>query len=170
MAGHQLFLSLGGNLGDKREIFTTTIRMIDNKIGHPVKISTVYESSPWGFCSTHFFRNQVLEIETLLTPYEVLAEIRTIEKFFGRRRKTGHYLSRKMDIDILFYDDLILNTDVLTLPHPMIALRRFVLEPLSEIAPDLFHPVIRDKVNHILAGCKDSSEVKKIDPIQEMGI
>jgi 2-amino-4-hydroxy-6-hydroxymethyldihydropteridine diphosphokinase len=163
MTGHQLFLSLGGNIGDKKEIFTTTIRMVDTRIGHPVRISSVYESPPWGFRSRHFFWNQVLEVETGLTPGEVLAEIRTIENFFGRKRRTGHYLSRKMDIDILFYDDIILKNDELTLPHPMIAFRRFILEPLSEIAPDFLHPVLMDKVNHILSRCKDSSEVKRIN-------
>jgi 2-amino-4-hydroxy-6-hydroxymethyldihydropteridine diphosphokinase len=162
MAGHQLFLSLGGNLGDKKEIFTSTIRMIENRIGHPVKISSVYESPSWGFRSRHFFWNQVLEVETALSPEEVLTEIRSIEKFFGRKRRSGDYLSRKMDIDILFYDDIILENDELTLPHPMIAFRRFVLEPLSEVAPDFFHPVLMDKVIHILSRCKDSAEVNII--------
>jgi 2-amino-4-hydroxy-6-hydroxymethyldihydropteridine diphosphokinase len=162
MAGHQLFLSLGGNLGVKKEIFTTTIQMVDNRIGHPIKISSIYESPSWGFRSQHYFWNQVLEVETGLSPEEVLVEIRTIEKFFGRKRRSGHYLSRKMDIDILFYDDIILDNDELTLPHPMIAFRRFVLEPLSEVAPDFLHPVLMDKVIHILSLCKDTSEVKII--------
>jgi 2-amino-4-hydroxy-6-hydroxymethyldihydropteridine diphosphokinase len=163
MGEHQLFLSLGGNLGKKREIFDSTLRYIEAQIGRPLKVSSIYQSASWGFHSRNLFWNQVVQVETRLSPEEVLSEIRIIEDHFGRRREPGKYLSRKMDIDILFYDDLILNSQELTIPHPHIALRRFILEPLFEVAPEYFHPVLKGNISQICINCLDSSCVTRID-------
>jgi 2-amino-4-hydroxy-6-hydroxymethyldihydropteridine diphosphokinase len=162
MGEHQLFLSLGGNLGNKSEIFASTLRYIEELIGRPEKVSSIYESSSWGFHSGNLFWNQVIQVETRLSPEEVLGEIRIIENHFGRKREPGKYLSRKMDIDILFYDDLILNSEELTIPHPHIALRKFILEPLSEVSSEYFHPVLKEKISQILLNCVDSSLVRRI--------
>ena len=118
---------------------------------------------PWGFVSENRFWNQVLVVETSLNPMEVLQKIREIEKHFGRERKAGTYLSRKMDIDILFYDDEVIQTEQLTIPHPLMAKRRFVLAPLRDILPELVHPVNGKLMSEMLAECSDNSEVKRLD-------
>jgi 2-amino-4-hydroxy-6-hydroxymethyldihydropteridine diphosphokinase len=164
MSEHQLFLSLGGNLGNKSEIFDSAIRHIEAQIGRLEKVSSIYESRSWGFHSRYLFRNQVIQVETRLSPEDILREIRIIENHFGRRREPEKYLSRKMDIDILFYDDLILNSEDLTIPHPFIAQRNFVLEPLSEIAPEYCHPVLKEKISQIRLSCVDSAMVRRINP------
>ena len=163
MAEHQLILSLGGNLGNKALIFSETSNLIENKIGNVVKASPVYETPPWGFETENRFWNQVLVVETSLDPIEVLQKIRVIEKHFGRERKAGIYLSRKMDIDILFYDNEIIQTEKLTIPHPLMEKRRFVLVPLCDILPDLVHPENGKLLREMLAECSDTSEVKRLD-------
>ncbi len=162
MAYHQLILSLGGNLGDKAEIFEETSDWIDKLIGKTTLRSPIYETPPWGFMSDNNFWNQVLAVETNLGPMEVLQKIRAIENHFGRKRKDGNYLSRKMDIDILFYDNEIIKTEELTIPHPMMELRRFVLVPLADILPDHTHPVTGKKMAEMLSECRDNSEVTTI--------
>ena len=163
MGVHQLFLSMGGNLGNKSKIFDSTKRHIEAQIGQLAKISSIYESDSWGFHSRSLFWNQVVLVETRLSPENILTEIRIIEDHFGRRREPGKYRSRKMDLDILFYDDLIFNSEELTIPHPFIAQRNFVLEPLYEIAPEYFHPVLKEKISQIRLNCKDSLKVRKIE-------
>ncbi len=163
MTEHQLILSLGGNLGNKAQIFSETSDLIENEIGNVVNVSPIYETPPWGFDSENLFWNQVLLVVTSLHPMKVLQKIREIEKHFGRKRKAGTYLSRKMDIDILFYDDEVIQTEQLTVPHPLIEKRRFVLAPLCDIRPELVHPGNGKLVREMLAECSDISEVKKLD-------
>ena len=163
MARHQLILCVGGNLGNKAQIFSETSDLIENQIGHVMKASPVYETPPWGFETKNRFWNQVLVVETNLEPMEVLQKIRAFEKHFGRKRKDGTYLSRKMDIDILFYDNEIIQTEKLTIPHPLMEKRRFVLVPLCDILPDLVHPENGKLLREMLAECSDTSEVKRLD-------
>jgi 2-amino-4-hydroxy-6-hydroxymethyldihydropteridine diphosphokinase len=164
MAKHQLFLSLGGNLGNKNEIFAETLARINTQIGTIKALSSPYESVAWGFRSKHLFRNQVVKVGTDLSPEEVLKNIRTIENHFGRVRKPGKYLSRKMDIDILFYDDLQLCSEDLIIPHPLLAERKFVLIPFLEIDPEFIHPVLNKSIREICPDCPDHSSVGKIFP------
>ncbi len=165
MGVHQLFLSLGGHLGNRVEIFAETRRLIGETIGETKTASAVFCTPPWGFKSSRWFWNQVLLVETRLSPGAVLAETRKIEGRFGRVRQPGRYLSRKMDIDLLFYDDWVLEGQELLLPHPLLHLRRFVLAPLAEIAPGLIHPVLGLPVSRLLETCPDPSVVEKIrDP------
>mgnify|MGYP005825854865 CR=1 FL=1 len=103
----------------------------------------MYETPPWGFQAENFFWNQVICIETGLEPEKLLDEINRIETEFGRERKAGGYSSREMDIDILYFDDLILKNESLIIPHPQIQRRLFVLVPLAEIASDFIHPVLQ---------------------------
>lgn len=161
MGDHQLILSLGGNMGNKTEIFAETRSMIRQMIGLIQDESPTYETPPWGFESSDHFHNQVILISTGLTPHEVLQKIKEIESHFGRERKRGIYLPRKMDIDILFYDNMIIADEVLTVPHPLIPQRRFVLIPLSDLVPDLSHPVTGKTVTEMLEVCTDRSFIIK---------
>lgn len=162
MGKHQLFLCLGGNLGNKDKIFAKTFDLIKRKIGDELAVSSVYSSHSWGFESKKEFRNQVIIVETSLSPLVVLKEIRKIEDCFGRKRVPGVYLSRKMDIDILFYDSLVSDSKELIIPHPLIANRRFVLVPLSEISPGFIHPGTGKCMAEMLSECTDLSPVIKI--------
>lgn len=162
MAKHQLFLSLGGNLGNKNEIFAETLARINTRIGTIQALSSPYESPAWGFLSRHLFRNQVVKLDTSLSPEEVLINIRQIEDHFGRVRTPGKYLSRKMDIDILFYDNLVLHSEELIIPHPLLPERQFVLIPLLEIEPEFIHPVLEKSIREICRECPDLETVRKI--------
>lgn len=162
MTEHQLILSLGGNLGNKAKIFRETLEMIECQIGKIVSASPVYETAPWGFESNDPFWNQVLRVYTQLLPVDILSEIRKMESHFGRQRIPGMYLSRRMDVDILFYDDLILQAVELVIPHPHMAQRRFVLAPLADIAPGLAHPVTGKTVLNMLEECSDTSEIRMV--------
>lgn len=164
MSEHQLILSLGGNLGNKAIIFRETSDLIEEHIGVIKLSSPVYETPPWGFVSKHPFWNRVLVVFTRLLPHEVLQEIRRIEKKFGRQRDKDVYLSRKMDIDILFYDHLVIATEDLTIPHPLIGQRRFVLAPLADILSGFNHPVTGKSISEMLKECPDQSEIKKLYP------
>ena len=156
----EVFILLGGNVGDKRKIFTETRKMIGESIGKSTKLSSIYDTEPWGFDSEPFW-NQALVIETMLLPLEILDLTQAIETSMGRIRSTGFYESRPMDIDLLFYDNLLVNFPRLTLPHPKIAERRFVLAPLNEIAPLKRHPVFGLTIREMLRSCNDPLKVKK---------
>ena len=139
----RLYLSIGSNLGDREQHILKSIRLIEKKTGKIVRQSSLYETAPWGFNSSHLFLNNVVAVETDLPPFELLKITQQIEKEVGRKSKTHQaYTDRVIDIDIVMYDDLILQTEKLTIPHPLFHLRRFVLLPLSEIAPDLVHPIL----------------------------
>ncbi len=158
----KLFLLLGGNLGNKAKIFGETRDMLGESIGEIIEKSSVYETEPWGFESKDLFWNQVLVLETKLQPDEVLKNTRKIEDQIGRVRKANRYVSRLIDIDLLFYDDLIMKTEELEIPHPRMTDRRFVLEPLTEIAAEKIHPAYNKSVSYLLAECEDDLRVSKI--------
>jgi len=145
-------LLTGSNMGEKRYLLNRACTLIAKQIGPVVCESSIYESEPWGFQSDETFLNQALLIETKLEPIALLNAIQTIEKELGRKRKEAPpdevriYESRPIDIDILFYDDLILNEERLRIPHPLLAEREFVLVPLREILPDYIHPVLQKPV------------------------
>lgn len=159
---HQVFLSIGGNLGNKRANFDKVYTHIQNELGCIVLRSSVYETPAWGFDSEDPFWNQVLCIETHLNPSEILDNIEKIDAVFGRKRSENGYSSREMDIDILYFDDKITQTENLTIPHPLLHKRLFVLVPLAEIAPDFVHPVLKLSSLEMLRICDDKSEIKKL--------
>lgn len=135
---HKLFLGLGTNLGNREENLTKAVRLIAENVGEVLAVSSFYKSEPQGFVSDNDFLNAVVMLHTNLSPFEVLDETRKIEKQLGRKNKTRKtYADRIIDIDILYYDDLIINTPELKIPHPHITKRDFVLVPLAEIAPEL---------------------------------
>ena len=157
---HQVFLGIGGNTGNKQDNFSKVYTFIKNELGEIIKRSSVYETPPWGFQSDENFWNQVLLIETGFPPEEVLKKTAEIENRFGRKRRTAGYTSRKMDIDILYFDELVLEAKNLTIPHPQIANRLFVLVPLAEIAPEFMHPQLKITSLQLVEKCPDKSEIK----------
>jgi 2-amino-4-hydroxy-6-hydroxymethyldihydropteridine diphosphokinase len=163
MKVHLLYLLLGSNLGEKKKQLDQAMDLIGEMIGQVTKQSSVYETEPWGFSSENIFLNRALQIHTLLSPEEVMQKIHEIEKQFGRERKGIGYSSRFLDIDILFYDERVLDQDELKIPHPLIQERKFVLVPLDEIAHELIHPVLRKDIGQLLRDCSDLKEVRKIE-------
>ena len=157
----QIYLCIGGNLGEREANLEEAIEFIDFNFGDVLAVSSVYESEPWGMTDVPNFLNQVLHIQSELTNVELLAEIAELEEFFGRERSAAGYLSREMDIDVLFIDDEIIEGDNFQVPHPRIAERRFVLEPLAEIASEVVHPVLKQTVADLLKTCKDSGKVTR---------
>lgn len=140
---HTLYLSLGSNLGDRHTLLQQAIRLLEKRVGVLVRVSSFLETEPWGFTSSHPFLNAAVCIQTDLTPARCLLETQTIERELGRTQKStdGHYHDRPIDIDLLLYDDLHFSTSVytawgyqrLTLPHPLMQERDFVMRPLNEI-------------------------------------
>jgi 2-amino-4-hydroxy-6-hydroxymethyldihydropteridine diphosphokinase len=147
---HTLYLLLGANLGDPRRTFAEARQLLTEQVGPIEAASALYESEAWGVSEPQpTYLNQVLRLGTLLTPEAVLAHTQAIELALGRTR-TYRYAARLIDIDLLFYDDLVLQTPTLTLPHPLLHLRRFTLDPLMEVAPDLVHPVLGKTVKEMV--------------------
>ena len=140
---HQVYLGLGTNLGDKEANLKAAIEEIRKRVGEVTSLSAFHASEPWGFTSDNTFLNTVCRVSTDFSPMEVLRLTQDIEHSLGRLKKSvdGQYSDRLIDIDILLYDDWRIDTPELTIPHPLMCERRFVMEPLVEIAPDGVHPV-----------------------------
>ncbi len=137
-----VYLGLGTNLGNKEANLRTAIHKLQERIGKQVSLSSFYETAPWGFESDHSFLNAAIGLETSLSPIEILHITQEIEKELGRTKKSvnGSYSDRLIDIDILLYDTLVLQTPELTIPHPLMTERDFVMNPLIEIAGNVIHP------------------------------
>jgi 2-amino-4-hydroxy-6-hydroxymethyldihydropteridine diphosphokinase len=152
-----VFIGSGSNLGDRLKALITAAELLAPK-AQVLKASRVYKTQPWGYEDQPAFLNQVLQVETELDPPELLKHLKRIEKKMGRQA-TFRYGPRAIDLDILFYDDLIYSTDVLQIPHPLASERAFVLVPMREIAPDYIHPVLGKTIRE-LALKVDSSGIK----------
>lgn len=158
----KVYLLLGSNLGDRMQLINDAVNKINVKIGTVFTQSSVYETAAWGKEEQPLFLNVALGIETTLSPLEVLKKSLEIEKELGRVRdeKWG---SRLIDIDVIFYGELIVSEqDILQIPHPQMQFRKFVLQPLAEIAPDYFHPILRKSVSELLQSLPDNLTVSKI--------
>jgi 2-amino-4-hydroxy-6-hydroxymethyldihydropteridine diphosphokinase len=155
----KVFLGLGTNLGNRDSNLRITVKRISEHIGNVAQSSSVYETAPWGFEAENDFLNMVICVETNHSPGEVLKNITEIESILGRERNQDRYSSRIIDIDILLYDDLIMNENGLKIPHRLIHERRFVLVPLCELAPDLMHPVLNKSISVLLEECRDRSRI-----------
>lgn len=133
------YLGIGTNLGDRTDNLCRAVDLIDEQAGHVLACSSFIETEPWGFSSDNPFLNAVLKIDTFHTPHELLRITQAIERTMGRTHKSinGNYSDRIIDIDILLYEDVVVNDTELTIPHPLIWKRSFVYEPLLEIAPHL---------------------------------
>jgi len=152
------YLHLGSNIGDRLGNLLKAKFLIQRKIGHIQTLSQVYETAAWGKTDQATFYNQAIQVRTEMTAYEVLDTIHDIENQLGRQRNE-HWGPRTIDIDILFFENEIINTQKLTLPHPRLPERNFVLAPLAEIAPDFIHPVLNKSVKELQASCPDELEV-----------
>jgi len=158
----RVYFSLGSNQGDRLKALVKATKLIDKRIGSVICYSAVVESEPWGFHAETNFYNQVLLVETMLSAHQVLTALLDIEKTLGRIRTGNTYSSRAIDIDILFYDQDQFNEGDLIIPHPMLHLRRFVMEPLASVAPDFIHPVFQMSISELLNRMKEGSEVSVV--------
>lgn len=161
---------MGSNLGNRRENLKQAIFWLQ-KIGIKIKaISKIYETSPWGFTTPFSFYNMIALVETSLSPFALLFEIKKIEATLGKIPKATKrdYQDRFIDIDLIFYEDLTLETNVLTLPHPLAHLRDFVIVPAVELVPDWVHPVLRKTLKDIFEEKRKlfAKNVKKIGVLQ----
>jgi len=151
MAGHVLFLAFGSNLGDREKNIYGAYDKIEKRIGQIVSKSAFYTTTPVGFSSENLFFNSVCEVATNMDVHEIFETLKKIEMELGRSSKScGRvYADRPIDIDILMYDDDVIDEPSLTIPHPRFHLRKFVLEPFAEIAPDIIHPILHKTVGEL---------------------
>ncbi|HVX48743.1 MAG TPA: 2-amino-4-hydroxy-6-hydroxymethyldihydropteridine diphosphokinase [Chitinophagaceae bacterium] len=155
------YLLTGSNLGNRVSYLNTAAQYIQQRCGVILKTSSFYQTAAWGFTEQPDFYNQVIALQTQLPPGTLMQTLLDIEQAMGRKRdiKMG---PRIIDIDILLIDDMVINTPMLTVPHPFLAERRFALAPLAEIAPAAAHPVLHKTVQQLLDDCPDTLSVNKI--------
>ena len=159
---NKIVLISGSNIGDRFGYIDYATSAIENRVGEILVKSQYYETEAWGFESEKFI-NQVVVIGSKLEPLELLNELQLIEKDAGRVRfESDTYNARTLDIDILFYNDSVIDSEHLIVPHPHIAKRKFVLAPLVEINPDFIHPVLKVPVSKLFEECEDNSDVLSV--------
>lgn len=153
------FLGLGGNIGNRMVLLERAIQELNKASITVLQRSAVFETEPWGTDSTNNFLNMVVRIGTHLGPMELLQVCLHIEKKLGRKRGSKRYADRTMDIDILYFNEICLNTETLQIPHPRLHERKFVLGPLSQLAPDFKDPFSQKKISTLLKKCPDRSSI-----------
>ncbi len=151
-------LSLGGNVGDVKQVFIESINLLKEKVGKVVLFSPLYQTKAWGVENQPDFLNQVIVIESELNPENVLKVCMTIESKLGRVR-TQKWYQRIIDIDILFYNDEVIDSKDLTIPHPYVHKRNFVLFPLVDVIPTFKHPLLEKSMEELKSECEDKLEV-----------
>ena len=157
---NSVYLLTGGNVGDRSGNLLAASNHINGLCGPVVKSSAVYETAPWGNSHQPAFLNQVLLVQTGLPARKLLTMLLKIEEIMGRKRKEK-YGPRLIDIDLLFFNSDIIRLPHLQVPHPEMMKRRFVMQPLAEIAPEFIHPVLQLPVKTLLLQCEDKLDVKK---------
>ncbi|MCW3785513.1 2-amino-4-hydroxy-6-hydroxymethyldihydropteridine diphosphokinase [Plebeiibacterium sediminum] len=158
----KVLLLIGGNEGDRMDNIKMSKDLIEERIGRITNESGIYESEPWGFEHAQNFLNQVLEVKCTMDAMDILEISQSIEKELGRKAKTTKgYEGRTMDIDILFYEDLVKKSARLTIPHPQLHKRKFTLLPLVEKWENLLHPTLHKTMKELLIECEDEGWVKK---------
>ena len=158
---NDVYLLLGGNIGDRFQCLQEATKAIEKTCGNIIQQSSLYETAAWGIEDQDPFLNQVLQLATTLEADDLLSRLLSIEETLGRKRDIK-YGPRSIDIDILFYNNAIIELEGLKVPHPRMHLRRFVLEPLCELAPQKMHPLLHKTVARLLADCPDPLAVNKI--------
>ena len=158
----KVYFSIGSNKGNRSQLINEAIDKIDISIGRVELKSSIYETQSWGFKSNNFY-NVCLLIESSLSVELIFNKILKIEKDMGRLKSGNKYSDRCIDIDILFVEDIIVNNKNLIIPHPRLHLRKFVLTPMLDIAPDLIHPILNKSIKQLELECDDNDQPKKID-------
>lgn len=154
---------LGSNSGERRQLLERATSIVASRTGRLLMTSGFYETEPWGFESEELFLNQVAVFESEFAPEVFLSFCLQTEQELGRvRTPQVRYSSRTIDIDILFCDDAVVNTPTLTVPHPRLQERNFVLTPLNEVLPDFIHPILHKKVSELLEACPDTLVAKRV--------
>ncbi len=159
-----IYLSLGSNLGNRKENISLAEEFIEKELGNIVNRSSIYETTPWKFKSDHLFYNRVIHINSIKEANQVLVVSQNIEKQLGRTKKTNgeRYESRIIDIDILFYGDQVISLPNLEVPHQKMQERLFELLPMAELCEGFVHPVLRKTIKELIDLCNDNGEVNKI--------
>ena len=157
---NKVYLLIGGNMGDRMANLTQAIHLINQEIGPIQLTSSIYETAAWGNTNQPDFLNQALMLETLLDAETMMHQLLNIEIGMGRKRDIPMG-PRTIDLDIVYFNDLVIENELITIPHPKIAERRFVLMPLAEIAPQFLHPVLNKTNEALLKDCGDSLAVYK---------
>ena len=159
---HQVYISFGSNKGNRLNHIIKSLKELEVKVGRIMRVSNLYKTKSWGFESRDFYNGCVI-LKTNFSPDVVLKKILSIEDSLGRvRSESSEYSSREIDLDLLFFDNLIINSEDLIIPHPHISKRNFVLIPMRDISSDFIHPKINKSIKNLLVISKDNSDVKKI--------
>ena len=153
-----VYIQLGSNIGERESFIAKSMEQIEENIGEIITESSIFETIPWGNENQNNFLNSVIKIKTPFDSFEVLQKSQEIENTLGRKR-IAKWRERTIDIDVLFYNNEIINTTKLNIPHPLIQKRKFVLVPLSEIAPNYMHPILKKSISTLLSECKDNQKV-----------
>ena len=159
---HKAYILLGSNKGNRKGFLSKAKKQIELHCGAIEKESSVYQTAAWGLIKQQHFLNQIISIKTKFLPNDLMKNLLKIEEELGRIR-TVKYGPRTIDLDILFYDELIYQSKVVTLPHPAIQHRKFVLVPMAELSPGKIHPVLHKTIKSLLKICTDELDVKKAE-------
>lgn len=157
---NKVYLLTGGNVGNRQQYLQESARLIETSCGKIINRSSIYETAPWGKTDQAAFLNQALELDTSMEAETLMKELLNIELAAGRAR-SEKYGPRTIDIDILFFNDTVQSTPLVTIPHTQLAFRRFVLQPMNELAPAYIHPVLKKSIAQLLDECPDKLPVKK---------
>jgi 2-amino-4-hydroxy-6-hydroxymethyldihydropteridine diphosphokinase len=156
---NKVFLSLGSNRGNRQKYINDAIVILEKKGGKMLRTSFVYETEPWKMNDGTNFLNQVILLETSLDAQQIMNLIIETETSMGRIRSKAGYEPRTIDIDILFFNEEIIESLSVIVPHPLVSERRFILEPLCEIAPNYIHPILKKSLKQLLVDCPDKHSI-----------
>jgi 2-amino-4-hydroxy-6-hydroxymethyldihydropteridine diphosphokinase len=157
-----VFLLLGSNIEPRMSYLAKAEKLINQRLGNVVSASSVYETEAWGYISENEYLNKLISVETTQDAFKTLEILLETEQLCNRQRTAADtYSDRTLDADIIYFNEEIINTDKLTIPHPRLQLRRFVLEPLCEIAADFIHPILKLSSLQLLEKCTDDTKVEK---------
>ena len=156
------YLMLGGNVGNRNDYLRRCVDLLNRDAGTVTGMSAIYESEPWGFDDSVWFLNQAVALRTQHAPLTLLEIVQQIEQALGRSRTHSGYHARTMDIDILLFGNCVIDSPKLVIPHPRIAERMFVLQPMAELAPDFEHPVLHRTMTYLRDRCEDRKMVRRV--------